>query len=78
MTKESVASTVNDVAIPMADSEGEHSNIPSQSKHVTCSADTVHATTHRDIGGMGAASGFNEYNIPSIYPRKFGRTQIAK
>ena len=58
-TKESVAATVNDVAIHMADSEGEHSIIPCQSKCVTCSADTVHAATHRDSGGVEAASGFN-------------------
>ena len=42
----------------MADSEGEHSAIPSQSKHTTCSADTVCANTQRDSGGMEAASGF--------------------
>ena len=57
-TKELVAATANDVAKSMADSEGEHSNNPSQSKHVMSSANTVHANTQRDSGGMEAVLEF--------------------
>ena len=57
--EESVAATNCDVVTHMADSEGEHSTIPSQSKRKACSADTACANTQRDSGGMEAASGFN-------------------